>query len=161
MDAMSGAPSNKVTYGRCVEPENISYCRKFLNVARNVKQQQSMSAGPLSITQRITVPLAPPHKARLSALAYAAKSKVCKVWQSAILTKRGRLECPKLFKLVNVMLVRAITPLWRASNRNYAGEPPEQPGTSAEWTRNRQTELFRDAHAARLTEYSGILVRRA
>ena len=95
MDAMSGAPSNKVTYGRCVEPENISYCRKFLNVARNVKQQQSMSAGPLSITQRITVPLAPPHKARLSALAYAAKSKVCKVWKICKFNQSGLLECPE------------------------------------------------------------------
>ena len=59
MDAMPGAPSNKATSGGCVEPENISYCRKFLNVARNFKQQQSMSAGPLNITQQITVPLGP------------------------------------------------------------------------------------------------------
>ena len=81
MDAMPGAPSNKATSGGCVEPENISYCRKFLNVARNFKQQQSMSAGPLNITQQITVPLRP-LPPRPSALAYAAKSKVCKVWQS-------------------------------------------------------------------------------
>ena len=51
------------------------------------------------------------------------------------------------FKLVSVMLVRAITLLWRPSNRNYVGGAPEQPGTSAEWTRNRQAELFRTPRA--------------
>ena len=49
-----------------------------------------MSAVPLKITQQITVPPRP-LPPRPSALAYAAKSKaeVCKVWQSAILSKKG------------------------------------------------------------------------
>ena len=158
--------------------ENISCCRKFFNVAmeeeRNFKQQQSMSAGPLNITQQITVPLRPLpprevgvryHKfpklqrsKQTTTIMSAAFSLTdppkhvarprARVRRSAIFSLGSLSVCSvcssaqNCFKLVSVMLVRAITPLWRASNRNHVGGPPEQPGTSAEWIPEQTSRTF-------------------